>query len=93
MTQLFASLPDLSLNTLQGVGLSGPALTNPVELAMRLGFGSVAVWGLQSAGIDQQIEGFLAQYLPPQVAMAVSTTAVCGAGDILGGELRRITGY
>jgi hypothetical protein len=81
------------LSTLGGVGLTGQSLTNPYELAMRLGWSSLMIWGLQSMDVDQQVEGFLAQYLPAAPSQAVATAVVCGAADIAGSEARRIVGY
>lgn len=91
MAQLLTTLSDFS--TLGGTGLSGSDLSNPVELAMKVGWTSLGIWALQSAGVDQQIEGFLAQYLPSAPSLALSTAVTCGLADIAGAEARRITGY
>jgi hypothetical protein len=91
MAQLLTSLTDLQ--SLGGVGLTGQSLTNLPELAMRLGYSSLVIWGLQSAGVDQQLEGFLSQWIPEAPALAVSTATVAGASDILGAEIRRVIGY
>jgi len=92
MAQLLTQLNDLS--NLGGVGLTGASLTNLPELAMRLGYSSLVVWGLQSAGVDQQLEAFLSQWIPEAPALAVSTAAVAGASDILGAEIRKVVvGY
>jgi hypothetical protein len=87
MAQLLTQLTDFS--TLGGTGLTGQSLTDPYEVLMRLGWTSLGIWGLQSAGVDQQIEGFLAQYLPPNVSMAMSTAVTCGISDIASAAARR----
>jgi len=89
MSQLSQLLDFSSLDA----GISGRVLTNPYELAMRLGWSSAFIWGMQSMDIDQQVESFLSQWIPGAVSEAVSTAIVCGASDLLGAEARRIIGY
>ena len=88
-----ATLSNLSnlvdLSNIEGVGLSGGSLANPMELLTRLGFSSAVIYGIQQANLDQELERILAGYLPSGVAEAVTAGVVAGASDIGGGWLRR----
>lgn len=78
------------VGSLGTVGLSGSDLTNLPELARKLGYDYVAMYGLYMLGADEQVFSTMNQFLPEQAAAPASTVALAGMSSILGAELRRL---
>ena len=81
----------LDLSSLQGQGITGSDLMNPMTLLQKLGYSFLGTWALYSVGGDEVVfEAMRNIGVPDQVAAPASATVLAAGSDLLGGEIRRL---
>jgi hypothetical protein len=82
----------LDVSSIQGQGVTGTDLMNPLNLAQKLGYSFLGTWALYSVGADEMVFNFMQSQLGvPDAVSAPASAVVLGAGaDLIGGEVRRI---
>ena len=83
----------LDVSKIQGQGVTGADLTNPLNLIQKLGYSFLGTWALYVLGADQMVfDGMRQLVVPDPVAAPASAVVIQAGADLIGGEARRIVG-
>lgn len=89
MSSPFMELLDVS--KIQGQGVTGADLFNPLALVQKLGYSFLGTYALYSLGLDQMVFDAMRQAGVPDQVAAPGAAVVIGAGaDLIGGEAKRL---
>lgn len=89
MSSPFMELLDVS--KIQGQGVTGADLFNPLALIQKLGYSFLGTWALYSIGADEMVFDAMRQAGVPDQIAAPGAAVVIGAGaDLVGGEAKRL---
>jgi len=81
----------LDVSKIQGQGVTGADLFNPLALIQKLGYSFLGTWALYSIGADEMVFDAMRQAGVPDQIAAPGAAVVIGAGaDLVGGEAKRL---
>jgi hypothetical protein len=82
----------LDVSQIQGQGITGSDLMNPISLAQKLGYSFLGTWALYSIGADEMIFNLMRSQLnvPENISAPLSAVALGAGADLIGGEIKRV---
>ena len=83
----------LDISQVQGQGVTGSDLMNPLNLLQKLGYSFLGTYALYTVGADEALFNAMRSAGVPEMWSAPAAATLLGAGaDLLGGEAKRIVG-